>query len=540
MSSPAGVNGATPKSASASPGGLEWTEPFSRAFDLMENSSRSLFITGKAGTGKSTLLQYFRDHTNKEMVVLAPTGVAAVNIRGQTIHSFFRFKPDITPEKVNSIRLSRRQKALYKKIDALVIDEISMVRADLLDAVDSFLRLHGKSPGAPFGGLQLIAIGDLYQLPPVVTSRERDIFRSHYPSPYFFDANVFKSNGRGPAGIELELVELEKIYRQKDDVFIGLLNAIRNNSIVADDLKLLETRLQPGFKPKRGDFFIYLTTKNDMADTMNEERLRELPSRTCRYEGQLDGEFDRKNLPTQEILELKEGAQVMLLNNHPKGFWVNGTIGIIKKIHKHQGEPDSIEVTLADGSTAWVGPYTWEMFHTTFNAEQGRLESETIGSFTQYPLRLAWAVTIHKSQGKTFPRVIVDIGAGAFSHGQVYVALSRCTSLEGLVLIKPILKRHIFMDWRVVRFMTQFQYRLSDEALPLKAKTEIVDKAIHEKKELEIIYLKSNDEKSRRRIRPEKRGKMEYMGKAFEGLEAYCFERKEIRVFRIDRILKIF
>jgi len=519
---------------------LEWTEAFSRAFNLMEKSDQSLFITGKAGTGKSTLLQYFRDHTQKEVVVLAPTGVAAVNIKGQTIHSFFRFKPDITPDKVETIKVSRKQKALYKKIDTLVIDEISMVRVDLLDAVDRFLRLHGKSPGAPFGGLQLIAIGDLYQLPPVVPTRERDIFRSHYPSPYFFNAKVFNTNGRGPTGLQLELVELEKIYRQKDDVFIGLLNAIRNNSVQPDHLNLLDSRLKPGFKPKKDDFFIYLTTKNDRANALNEERLRELSSRVHRYEGRLDGEFDRKNLPTQEILELKEGAQVMLLNNHPKGFWVNGTIGVIKKIHKHQDEPDSIEVTLADGSTARVEPYTWDMFHTTFNAEKGRLESETIGSFTQYPLRLAWAVTIHKSQGKTFSRVIVDIGSGTFSHGQVYVALSRCTSLQGLILIKPIQKRHIFMDWRVVRFMTQYQYRISEEALPLKVKTEIVDRAIREKKELDIVYLKSNDEKSRRRIRPLKRGEMEYMGKTFEGLEAYCLSRKDNRVFRIDRILKIF
>ena len=447
---------------------LDFNDQFVHAYELMENSPRNLFITGKAGTGKSTLLQYFRAQTRKNIVVLAPTGVAAVNIKGQTIHSFFGFKPDITPEGARAIRVRKAKKNIYRKLRTIVIDEVSMVRADLLDCVDAVLRLHGPNGSLAFGGIQMIFIGDLYQLSPVVASAEKSLFgtraedspRTMYRSPYFFDAKVFED-------FTVELVELEKIYRQKDGDFIALLNTIRNNSVTEQHLDVLNKRYLPSFKPKDEEFYIYLTTTNAMADQINAQRLSALKAQARRYEGELSGNFDIKNLPTQESLDLKIGAQVMLLNNDAQGRWINGTIGKVSAVKEGSGGADIVQVELPEGNIVDVTPFTWEMFRFFYNEEADTLDSETVGSFKQYPLRLAWAVTIHKSQGKTFPKVIVDIGRGTFSHGQVYVALSRAVTLEGLVLKKPILKQHIWMDRRIVNFMTQFPCARSEENLEI-------------------------------------------------------------------------
>ena len=419
---------------------------------MLENGSRNIFITGKAGTGKSTLLQYFRDHTTKNVAVLAPTGVAAVNIKGQTIHSFFRFKPDITPEGVHSVRIRRVQKELYRKIEAIIIDEVSMVRADLLDCVDIFLRLHGRDRMAAFGGVQMVFIGDLYQLSPVVTQAERGIFKDVYPSPYFFDSKIYREmNGADQHPRKVEFIELKKIYRQKEEEFIKLLGTIRNCSATQEHLKALNARYIPDFKPRKDDFYVYLTTTNAMADRINQERLDELEGRSYYYEGTLAGEFGSRNLPTHEVLELKIGAQVMLLNNDPGGRWINGSIG---KIIEVLDEGKIVAVELSEGGIVDVTPFEWEMFRFFFNEDTESLESESVGSFTQHPLKLAWAVTIHKSQGKTFDKAIVDVGAGTFAHGQAYVALSRCVSFDGLVLKKPILQRHILLDDSVVNFMS--------------------------------------------------------------------------------------
>lgn len=421
-------------------------EQFSAVYDLLENNPSPVFVTGKAGTGKSTLLQYFREHTSKNIVVLAPTGVAAVNVRGQTIHSFFRFRPDITPEGANSIRLRKAQKTLYKKLDAVVIDEISMVRSDLLDCVDAFLRLHGPDETAPFGGVQMIFFGDLYQLPPVMTRLDRDIFKDLYASPYFFDAAAFKQ-------LDFKIIELKKIYRQKDEMFIRLLNSVRDNSINVTDLEVLNRRLNPRFSPGDKDFYVYLTTTNALADGINQERLRELPGGSLRLEGKLSGGFDTKSLPTHQTLELKTGAQVMLLNNDPAGKWVNGTIGKVFSTPKDHAVTGTIRVELSSGLVVEVPSFTWEAFRFFYNKDTEQIDSESAGSFSQYPLKLAWAITIHKSQGKTFSKVVLDIGNGTFAPGQMYVALSRCTDLEGLVLKKPIFKRHILLDAQVVQFM---------------------------------------------------------------------------------------
>lgn len=430
--------------------GLDFNQQFAEAYDLLENSQRNIFVTGKAGTGKSTLLQYFREHTTKNVVVLAPTGVAAVNVKGQTVHSFFRFKPNITLEKVPTLKIKKADRELYRNMDAVIIDEVSMVRADLLDCVDAFLRLYGRDKKKVFGGVQMIFMGDLYQLPPVVNREEQDIFRGVYASPYFFDSKVFET-------LELACIDLSKIYRQTDDVFIELLNAIRTKCVAETQMRTLNERYNPYFIPPEDDFYIYLTTTNALADGINENHLQKLETKAYRYVGAVEGKFESKTLPTHKCLDLKVGSQVMLLNNDPQGRWVNGSIGKITDIVEDLSATDLISIELEDGREVEVSPFKWEMFRFCFNKDTETIESEMVGAFSQYPLKLAWAVTIHKSQGKTFSKVVVDIGQGAFSHGQTYVALSRCTTLDGLVLRKPILRKHLILDRRVVDFMSRYQ-----------------------------------------------------------------------------------
>ena len=508
---------------------IDLNEQFRRALAVMENTSRSIFVTGRAGTGKSTLLSYFRDTTRKKVAVLAPTGVAALNVKGQTIHSFFGFKPNITLDRVKRVRLSDDEN-VYKKLDAIVIDEVSMVRADLLDCVDRFLRLNGPKADRPFGGIQMIFIGDLYQLPPVTTGAEREVFRSVYETPYFYSAKVFGS-------FDIELVELEKIYRQHDPQFINLLNSIRNSSVTEEGLQLLNQRYMPDFEPSPDDFYLYLTTINKLAEEINSRELARLDTDLHTFTGRIEGQFGNEYLPTAVNLQVKAGAQIMLLNNDADGRWVNGSIGKVIEIIESDNGGAVIIAELVDGETIEVTPYTWEIFR--FFADGGQLQSEVIGKFKQYPLMLAWAVTIHKSQGKTFDRVIIDIGRGTFTPGQTYVALSRCTTLDGIVLKKPILKKHIWTDYKVVKFLTGYQYERAEQYRPVDSKIEVIKKAIENRGLLHIVYLKPNDEKTSRVVRPEVVGEMEYRGKRYLGMRAFCTQRNEERVFRIDRILEI-
>jgi len=440
---------------------IELNDQFLKAYKLMEESSRNIFITGKAGTGKSTLLDYFRGSTQKKVVVLAPTGVAAINVKGQTIHSFFKFKPDITFGKVKKLKEKKNEKDnLYRKIDTIIIDEISMVRSDLLDCVDKFLRLNGKYAGQPFGGIQMIFIGDLYQLPPVVTSNEKAIFEGSYKSEYFFDSKVFEGTLLAQS-FDLDFIELEKIYRQKDEDFIGLLGSIRNNTATDEDLEVLNMRHNPAFKPSFDDYYLYLTTTNKMAAEVNAERLSLLSGESYYFEGEITGKFDNKYLPTDIGLNIKVSSQVMLLNNDPAGRWVNGSIGKVVDIYENDDSENIVRVELSTGKVVEVTLFTWEVFNFEFDDASNSLVSRTMGSFTQVPLKLAWAITIHKAQGKTFEKIIIDIGWGTFAHGQMYVALSRCTSLDGIVLKKPIQKKHIIMDQRVVDFVTSNKQRIS-------------------------------------------------------------------------------
>ena len=509
---------------------IELNEQFKRALHLAEDSDKNIFITGRAGTGKSTLLDYFRRTTQKSVAILAPTGVAALNVKGQTIHSFFGFKPSITPDKVKKVRFADQTQNIYRNLDAIVIDEISMVRADLLDCVDKFLRLNGPRGDTPFGGIQMIFIGDLYQLPPVVTGAEKDAFNSLYQTPYFYSAKVFES-------LDMEFVELEKIYRQHDEEFIGILNAIRNNTVTEEQLQLLNQRCLPGFEPPSGGFWVHLTTTNKDADEINARQLAGLRSPLYIFTATIKGQFREEYIPTAVDLQVKAGAQIMMVNNDPDGRWVNGSIGKIIDVIEGNKDAHIIIVELSDGAIAEVTPYTWEIFQLF--VEDKQLKSETIGRFTQYPLMLAWAVTIHKSQGKTFDRVVIDIGRGAFAHGQTYVALSRCMTLDGIVLKKPILKKHIWTDYKVVKFLTKYQYDKAAQIQPVDDKVQVIKRAIENRALLEITYLKPNDEKSIRVIRPEMVGDMEYQGKSYLGVRAFCLKRNEERVFRVDRILEI-
>jgi len=421
---------------------------------------------------------------------------------------------------------------IYKKIDAIVIDEISMVRADLLDCVDKFLRLNGKKKNLPFGGVQMIFIGDLYQLPPIISRDEKEIFKEHYKSGYFFSSFVFEN-------FEMDFVELEKIYRQKDEQFISVLNNVRNNSVSSEDLAKLNERLDLDFQPKEDDYFVYLTTTNELSRKINEEHLKKVKGEEFRFKGKMKGRFDEKHFPTDLDLTIKEGAQVMLLNNDSKGRWINGSIGKVVGAGEGEDEDDVVFVELENGKVVEVGTYSWTIFKYVFNDKANALETEESGSFIQYPLKLAWSLTIHKSQGKTFEKAIIDVGRGTFAFGQMYVALSRCVSLEGLVLKKPIEKRHIFIDWKVVEFVTKYQYKISEQNMSLEKKVEMIKKAIKNRQKLKIVYLKANDEKSERIIEPKHIGDLEYAGKTFLGMQAICQTRGEGRVFKVDRILEM-
>lgn len=503
---------------------IEINEYFKKSLELMENSNKHIFITGKAGTGKSTLLEYFRETTKKKVVVLAPTGVSALNVKGQTIHSFFKFKTDITFDKVK-----KQKDKKYQELDTIIIDEISMVRADLLDCVDKALRLSCGNDN-PFGGKQMIFFGDLYQLPPVVKSKEKEIFKDIYETSYFFSAKVMKD-------IELEMIELEKIYRQTDEKFIEILNGIRHNDVTDEMLEILNQRYNPDFIPPENSFFIYLTPRNDYAKEINEKELAKLKGKSYSFEAEIVGEIEENDYPADEKLVLKKGAQVMFLNNDKEGRWVNGSVGIVEDINLYDEE---IYVRLPDfKETVAVKQYNWELFNYIYDPQEKKIKTEVIGYFRQFPLKLAWAVTIHKSQGKTFDRVIIDLKGGIFAPGQLYVALSRCRSLDGIVLKQKIKKSYVFNDWKIVKFLTSFAYKKSEKELSLDEKINLIKKAISQKKELEIVYLKSNNVKSRRVVKPEKISEMEFMNKKFWGLIGYCYKRNEERVFRIDRILEI-
>lgn len=413
---------------------IEITVEIEDILNNFENTRNNIFLTGKAGTGKSTLLRYFRATTNKNFAVVAPTGVAAINVQGQTIHSFFGFGIDITPDRVKFIRADKLN--LVRNLETLIIDEISMVRADLLDCIDVSLRKNRRI-NRPFGGVQIIAIGDPYQLPPIVKSSEEKFFSTVYDSPHFFSAKSYREGG-------FKKFELTKIYRQSDPTFINILNNVRAGHATEIDIEQINNLTQS--QPNEGA--INLVTTNAIARSINTREMLKLQSESKEYEGHITGDFKESLIPTEMKLVLKEGARVMLLNNDKRGRWVNGDVGTIIALND-----TSVRVKFEDNTFDDVDINEWDNVKFVFDEEEKKIVPEIVGKFIQLPIKLAWAVTIHKSQGKTYDYVHIDFGMGTFAPGQAYVALSRCTSLNGLTFEVPMNIRDIITDEYVTKFM---------------------------------------------------------------------------------------
>lgn len=440
---------------------------FQDALKLVQYTRQSLFLTGKAGTGKSTFLRYVCKNTKKKHIVLAPTGIAAINAGGCTMHSFFKLPfhlmlPDDPNMSLQQGRIheffkyTKPHRKLLEELELVIIDEISMVRADLIDAIDRILRVYSHNLREPFGGKQLLLVGDVFQLEPVVKGDEREILNRFYPTPYFFSARVFQQ-------IDLVSIELQKVYRQTDQRFINVLDHIRNGTAGATDLQLLNTRYGTSIARSEDDMYITLATRRDNVDYINERKLAELPGDPVTFLGEVTGDFPESSLPTSKELQLKPGAQIIFIRNDFDHRWVNGTIGTVSGFDP---EEETLYVRTDDGKECDVKQESWHNIRYTYNEEKHQIEEEVLGVFKQFPIRLAWAITVHKSQGLTFSRAVIDFTGGVFAGGQTYVALSRCTSLEGIQLKKPINRADIFIRPEIVSFSEQFNNRTAiDRAL---------------------------------------------------------------------------
>ncbi len=426
----------------------EHNEVFKLAADLVNNTSRDLFLTGKAGTGKTTFLKYIRENTWKNVVVAAPTGVAAINAGGVTLHSLFQLplQPYLPNGLANSdtkfFRMNKTKINLLRSIDLLIIDEVSMLRSDLLDAIDNTLRRYRRN-NRPFGNVQILYIGDLFQLPPVVKEDEWDFLKEYYQSPFFFHAKVIEKQS-------LLCIELKKIYRQNDIHFIDLLNRLRNHDLQAHHIALLDKQYKPDFELSKNEGYITLSSHNYKADQINNDELENLKGKKYHFEGEIEGDFPENALPTDKDLFLKTGAQIMFIRNDNGDArrYYNGKLGIISQIKDNE-----IFVKLAEsGNEIKIEQEICENIKYSYNKETGTISEEKLGSFKQYPIRLAWAITIHKSQGLTFDKVVIDAGQ-SFASGQVYVALSRCTSLEGIVLLSKLPIHTIPINPHILEFL---------------------------------------------------------------------------------------
>lgn len=432
----------------------EWQQ----ALQIIQYTRRSLFLTGKAGTGKSTFLRYVAQHTKKKYVILAPTGIAAINAGGQTLHSFFKLPfhpllPNDSRYNARNIRKTLKYSGvttkLLRELDLIIIDEISMVRADIIDFIDKVLRIYCRNMREPFGGKQLLLVGDIFQLEPVVKEDEWRLMQPFYPSAYFFSAKIWQE-------MQLVSIELRKVYRQRDAEFISILDRIRENAATTADITAINSRVGKDAQSSRNTqaFEITLATRRDTVDYINDLKLAELEGSPAMFKGTIQGEFPLASLPAPMELEIKPGAQVIFVKNDKEKRWVNGTIGVVTGIDEEEG---IIGVVDEDGHEYDVVRESWENMRYTFDEKEQKIVEEQLGVFVQFPLRLAWAITVHKSQGLTFRRVKIDFsGGGAFAGGQTYVALSRCTSLQGITLEEPIRPSDIFVRPEVVAFARRY------------------------------------------------------------------------------------
>ena len=445
-----------------------------QALQIIQYTKRSLFLTGKAGTGKSTFMKYICANTKKKHIVLAPTGIAAINAGGSTLHSFFKlpFHP-LLPDDArysarnirNTLKYTSEKRKILREVELIVIDEISMVRADVIDFIDKVLRIYSRNMRQPFGGKQLLLVGDIYQLEPVVKEDERRMLHPYYPATFFFGAHVWRE-------MSLVSIELHKVYRQSDPAFIGILDHIRMGEAGDADLRALNACV--GRQLDAGGLAITLSTRRDTVDYINEQQLDRLPGEAVTFRGEVKGEFPESSLPTPAELEVKPGAQVIFIKNDPDRRWVNGTLGVVEGIDEAEGV---IYVVTEDGNEHDVRRERWSNMRYTFNEKEKKIEEEEIGSYVQFPLRLAWAVTVHKSQGLTFRRVNIDFTGGVFAGGQAYVALSRCTSLAGVSLARPIRREDVFVRQEIKQFARTY----NDTALIGNAlKESAADKEYHD------------------------------------------------------------